>query len=76
MLKKCFLDEAQKFYVRLCEYSYITLWREGGGPLKVVKLQKIDFHCFVEWFNQLFYNMFKTSDMFILKTANVWYFLR
>ena len=41
----------------------------------VFRLQKIDFHCFVEWFNRLFYNNFVLNSFvmqyinYILKTS-------
>ncbi len=45
----------------------------------VISLQKIDFHCYVEWFNRLIYNMWlntsKGISRLIRSKFNFWYFL-
>ncbi len=51
-----------------------------GRPSMVDHHQKIDFHCFVEWFNRLSYSMFLHINViqsihFKKQLNNVWYFL-
>ena len=38
----------------------VDIERGVDRPFKVVRLQKVDFHCFVEWFNRLFHNTMNT----------------
>ncbi len=51
-----------------------------GSNMFNSKVQKIEFHCFVEWFNWLFYNNVLNISviqcMQFKKQLNVWYFLK
>ncbi len=38
----------------ISKWGYINWESRGGRPPTLMRLHKIDFHCFVEWFNRLF----------------------
>ena len=41
---------------KLYSYQFVRVFLRNR-PSMVVRLQKVDFHCFVEWSNRLFYNI-------------------